>query len=423
LSGFQAGAAKQVSTVALSGNLLYAGCISGGGDSIGGVGRNGLAALNATTGAATSWNPSSNSLVRINALAVSNDTVYVGGIFTNIGGVVCRSIAAVDASTGAVFSWDPSPYTTGSSPPEIKSLLLSGNLLYVGGTFTNIGGQVRRYIAALTNSTATASPWNPGASFTVNTMALDGGTLYVGGGFSSIGGSNRNSLAALDTTVGNATGWNPNPNVSQVNAIAVGSNTVYVGGGFTTIGGSNRTALAALDSGSGLATAWNPTASGVQGLALTSNSLFVAGNFATIGGSNRSGRAELNLTAGAATAWNPTNFVSNSGTGTGQGQVVALGAANVYAGGLFPGYFAAYARGLSSPPAVPPTLSMPAWNGGVFGFRMLGSDGVSHAIDASLDFQSWTNIATVVPSGGFHDFTDLDSALHEWRFYRARVGP
>ena len=427
LPGFQAAAAKAVSALAVSGNLLYAGCRTGGSDSIGGEIRNGLAALNATTGAATGWNPSpTNSRVTVNALAVDDSTVYVGGSFTNIGGLARKSIAAVDANTGAIGSWNPNPFTIGSSPPLIQTLLRSGNLLYVGGSFTNIGGQVRRNLAALTNSTATASPWDPNANNRVNAMALDGTNLYACGQFTSIGGQSRNYLAALDTTTGNASGWNPNPNSFGVYTLAVRSNTVYVGGDFTAIGGSTNRALAALDTTSGLATAWNPNAplgAGIQGIALASNSLFVAGNFATIGGSNRYARAELSLPTAGASAWNPTNFVSSSGSGTGQGQVVVLGAANVYAGGLFPGFFATYSRGLSSPSGTPPMLTMPMWSGGGFSFRLLGSNGVSHTIQATVDFQSWSNIGVVVPSGGFADFTDSNSPSYQRRDYRARVGP
>jgi len=63
-------------TIAVSGSTVYVG---GGFTSVGGQARNRLAALDASTGNATSWNPNADSWV--NALAVSGSTVYVGGEF------------------------------------------------------------------------------------------------------------------------------------------------------------------------------------------------------------------------------------------------------------------------------------------------------------------------------------------------------
>ena len=66
--------------------------------------RNNIAALNATTGSATDWNPNAAGTVR--ALAVNGTTVYAGGEFTNIGGQPRNGIAAINAA-GSATAWNP----------------------------------------------------------------------------------------------------------------------------------------------------------------------------------------------------------------------------------------------------------------------------------------------------------------------------
>jgi len=68
--------------------MVYAG---GSFTLIGGQTRNNIAALDATTGAATAWNPDANYIV--NTLAVSGSTVYAGGEFISIGPLAQSGIA------------------------------------------------------------------------------------------------------------------------------------------------------------------------------------------------------------------------------------------------------------------------------------------------------------------------------------------
>ena len=59
------------------------------------------------------------------------------------------------------------------------------------------------------------SSWNPNATGQygyVDAIVPSGSLVYVGGSFSTIGGQARNNLAAIDTTTGLATSWDPNPN-------------------------------------------------------------------------------------------------------------------------------------------------------------------------------------------------------------------
>ena len=188
------------------------------------------------------------------ALAVSGGTVYAGGDFTSIGGQPRNYIAALDAASGAATSWNP------NANGPVFVLALSGATFYAGGEFTSIGGQTRgtgspRWM----QPPAPPPPGTRAPNGCVFALAVSGGTVYAGGYFNSIGGQPRNSIAALDAASGAATAWNPNAN-GDVHALAVSGGTVYAGGQFTSIGGQPRNRIAALDAASSGATAWNPNA-------------------------------------------------------------------------------------------------------------------------------------------------------------------
>ncbi|MDW8255126.1 MAG: hypothetical protein RMM58_14715, partial [Chloroflexota bacterium] len=128
--------------------------------------------------------------------------------------------------------WNP------NADSSVSALAVSGSTVYVGGDFTQIGGQPRNYLAALDAATGTLLPWNPNANWTVRALAVSGSTVYVGGDFTQIGGQPRNRLAAFSTTTGDLLPWNPNAN-GTVLAITVSSTALDVGGVFTRIESGN----------------------------------------------------------------------------------------------------------------------------------------------------------------------------------------
>jgi hypothetical protein len=67
--------------------------------------RNRIAHILSDYSVDTSWNPNANGIVY--ALAVSGATVYAGGDFTSIGGLTRNYIAALDATSGNATSWNP----------------------------------------------------------------------------------------------------------------------------------------------------------------------------------------------------------------------------------------------------------------------------------------------------------------------------
>ena len=307
-----------VNVLALSGSAVYAGGVF---TTIGGQTRNRIAALDTTTGLATTWDPNANNEVK--AIAVSGSIAYAGGNFTSIGGQTRNKIAALDITTGLATTWNPDANST------VFALTISGSIVYAGGNFTSIGGQTRNKIAALDITSGTSTSWNPDAGGTVYTLVVSGSTVFAGGLFGSIGGQTRNNLAALDITTGFATTWDPTAN-NTVFALTVSGSTVYVGGDYTSIGGQVRNYIAALDSTTpGLATSWDPNASGqVRALAFSGSAVYAGGNFTSIGGQARNYIAALDITTGLATTWNSSN--ANNIV-----YDIAVSGSTVYAGGAF----------------------------------------------------------------------------------------
>lgn len=295
-----------IGAIAVYNNLVYVG---GSFNQIGGQARNSLAALDAITGAVTSWNPNVQEYLdvaggifiigTISTLLVQGETIYIAGGFTHIGGQPRKNLAAVNATTGTATAWNP------QANAYVATVAISGETLYAGGAFTTIGGQARNRLAALNVATGSATAWHPDANDVVSTLAINGATVYAGGFFTAIGGQSRPYLAALATATGAATAWQPNAN-GVVVTFALGAETLYVGGGFTSIGGQVRNHLAAFNVTTGVATAWAPTVGpGVFTLALQGATLYVGGRFTNLGGQERHGLAALDAVTGQALAWSP----------------------------------------------------------------------------------------------------------------------
>jgi hypothetical protein len=301
-----------VKALALWNNTLFVG---GEFSQFGGQTRSLVAAVDVTTGAVAPWNPSvtgpqSNYVVGpyVQALLVRDSTVYVGGRFDTVGGQPRSALAAIDAATGAVRDWRPDPIYHYSFPwPYVWALAARGDTVYVGGSFDAIGGREHGYLAAIDAGTGAALDWNPRPNQQVWALSATESAVYVGGSFRTMGPWQvRHCFAAFDLTTGALKDWNPDPNGLVGRCVVVGDGVVYVGGDFTFIGGQTRNRIAALDTLTGAATAWNPGADDiVRGMELKDGSLYVGGDFWSIGGQPRRFAAALDTATGLATAWDP----------------------------------------------------------------------------------------------------------------------
>ncbi len=335
-----------VNVVAAGGNSIW---IGGGFTSVGGVTRRGLAALDALSGQPTGWAPVLGTAPiygAVYSLVVSAGRLYAGGNFPSIDGLPRSNLAAFDLGTGGLLGWNPGATYAGSGG-YIMSMAVSGGTVYVGGYLDTAGGLPRTNIAALDATTGAATAWNPVTTdflhaLGVLALAVSGNTVYAGGRFMDLGGQLRSSLASLDATTGAATAWNPAPSNGilelQINAIAPVGSSVYVGGQFNQLGGRPRAYLGVVDAVAGLATTWDPYAdSPISALLPSGNTLFVGGAFGSLGGLPRRGLGALDLTYGSVTSWNPPALMNGSPAFGGVAQALATDGGSIYVGGAFLG--------------------------------------------------------------------------------------
>ncbi len=262
---------------------------------------------------------------------------FVGGEFTTVGGTARLSIAKLNGDGTLDAGWSADLSDSGGNA-SIKSMVLDGSTLYVGGNFDTIGGVARECLAALDLTTGSVLSWSAdlsaGISDNVDCILLVGTDLYIGGTFTSVGGTARDN-AAVVSTAGVVGSWDPDTNGSVL-CLAHDSGIVYLGGSFTTVSGGTARNRAAAFSTAGVLQSWNPSVttggSVVRSLAIDSAIVYLAGNFDTVNGSTRRGVAAYSV-AGALGAWDPD--IRNAGVNPGNCRTILVDSSLVYVGGNF----------------------------------------------------------------------------------------
>jgi len=399
-------------TFSKSGDAIYMGGLF---SALGGVTRTNLAAFDLESNQVTPWNPNlaTRSGVPVNAIAVANNQVFVGGFFTTVGDVTRTNLAAIDQTTGSVLNWKPDPNAL------IYSLATWNDRLYVGGAFSSFDGNARTNFAEVDIATMTVTGWDPAIRSFVRALAVDGDTLYAGGLFSTVSGQSRRRIAAFDLPTQALTAWNPGiTNGSYVSSIATAAGRVLIGGSFNVISGFNRTNFAALDAATAQVLPVVANAdSFVYGVAATSNLVFIAGNFLNIAGQSRRYLAAVDLNANALANWSPNaDFYVNS-VQVFDNVLYPMGVF-LRVGGQTSRSVAAYPLSLVGTPTVVSNSMRRTVTGNVeFRFTAVGMPQAT--IQISTNLLNWQSHQTVPLVAGHGLFTE--SANAPARFYRLSV--
>ncbi|UOQ51951.1 beta strand repeat-containing protein [Hymenobacter cellulosivorans] len=303
-----------VAVVAPNGDLYIGGQFSIAGKVI---------ALNVARWNGTTWSALGSGVNNsVNALAISGTDVYVGGNFTQAGGQTANYIAKWNGST-----W--SGLGTGLNS-SVSALAVAGNNLYVGGSFTTASGTTASRVAKWdgTNWSTLGTGTAEGVNGSVRALAATStGRVYVGGDYTQAGGQAISYLAQWDgstwSNVGTGVGGTGYRNVQALGLSS--TNELYASGYFTQIGGVAANNIAKWNG-----TTWSALGTGLSSpavrLALSAtDELYLVGP-AQAGGQNINGIAR----------WNGTwAELPGAGLGNSNLQGIAVAGQRVYIAGDF----------------------------------------------------------------------------------------
>jgi chitodextrinase len=185
-----------VRALAVSGPRLYLGGLF---RAVGGQTRERLAAVDATTGTLDpAWTPAADAGIRTLAVAPDAARVYAGGDFGTMSGQARKNVAALDPADGSVVAdWHPDP-----GYPVLGLVTMGGNVYAAGGGAAN---QLAAWDAG-----SGATVWTRHSDGDFQAVAASGSLVYAGGHFNYVEGELRRKLVAVDAATGEVRrGWRP----------------------------------------------------------------------------------------------------------------------------------------------------------------------------------------------------------------------
>jgi len=226
-----------------------------------------------------------NSIVR--ALATDGTNLFVGGSFTMAGGINATNIAKWDGTNWSALGG-------GIAGTAVDSLATSGGYVYAGGRFTSAGGIGATNIAkwdgtnwsALGKGMQINDGVGGGGNTIVRTLLMTGNGLYAGGSFRLAGNAGATNIARWDgvdwAAVGN--GIDVSGDVWALFACGV---DLYAGGFFSSAGGNAAMSIAKWDgktwSPLGNGTSYASGAGALNAIVSNGSELFVGGTFQLAG--------------------------------------------------------------------------------------------------------------------------------------------
>jgi hypothetical protein len=220
---------QRVEKLVLSGSTLYA---IGSFSSISGVLRPGIAAIDIHTGQAKAFSPTpSGSYLDIK---MTNEGLLLAGGFNQVNGQSRSNLALVDPETGQLLDWAPNVNST------IQAMSVRDSIVYIGGIFSSVNGEARSRVAAVHLYTGELTGFNPPdikdgefLAGRVYALSVTDSLVYIGGRFTEAGGQPRFNFAALNRRTGALDSFNIPFTASssfEILSVAVTPTTIYLGG-------------------------------------------------------------------------------------------------------------------------------------------------------------------------------------------------
>ncbi|MGO8676782.1 MAG: immunoglobulin domain-containing protein [Limisphaerales bacterium] len=369
-----------------------------------------LARLNSDGTLDTAFAPAPDNAVL--ALAVQPDgKVLVGGVFTGLGGQSCSYIGRLNTDGTLDSSF------TSSANSWVYSLALQpdGNIL-AGGVFTVLDGQTRWCIGRLKTDGSLDATFNPNAHvslspYLVYCVGLQAdGKVLVGGNFTTLGPETRRYLGRLNPDGSLDDTFNPGAD-GQVSVLALQSDgSVVAGGSFATLGGQPRSQVGRL----------LPTDPAINFLSFDGSTITWQR-----GGTSPEVWLPTFQTYIDGTGWIDLGAVQRITNGwqlTGLGlDPSALILAQGYVAGSGPSCWFVE-QSLPLIPLSPPTILRDAsfgFQSNQFGFNVSGTVGQNVLVETSTNLVNWTSLTNFTLGSGLFFFSDPNASGYPVRFYRA----
>lgn len=295
--------------------------------------------LDATGAPASGWTTpafalagSQTSAVNLLAMVVNGGSVFIGGYFDSVNGVARPGLVALDVNTGAPLPWNPAlePAVGGTTIANVSHLAVTNGVVVAAGYFGSVGGVPRPGLAGFDATTAALTALAPTTCVLPDatvSLAADSGRVYR----TCITTTTRFDAYELDGTP--VAGWAPTDPVFRV--LAATAQAIYVSSsagqlaalhpttgaplpGFTPPGtfvtnvvlaagrlfasnfppGSTNTRVSAFDPLTGAPTGWSQLSADIRCLA--ADSVRVAVCSGSVGGIEARGLAAIDLRTGRA---------------------------------------------------------------------------------------------------------------------------
>ncbi|MBI5766816.1 MAG: hypothetical protein HZA93_03425 [Verrucomicrobia bacterium] len=278
--------------------------------------RNYLARLNADGTIDRTYDPNPNATVYALALQ-ADGKVLVGGEFTRMGNTPRFNLARINPDNGVDSAFDPNPNALVNRlavQPD-GSILFSGAFTTVqpagaasvprrGFARIAAGGALDLGFDPVPNGAISASAVRPDGTLVLAgefTEFNPGGVMFVGGSFSNIGGLPAAGLAALNNDGSASSNFLPNPNGAVSALLIQPDGRLVVGGAFTQIAGTARNGLARFSANGTLDATFNPAPGAVTAVAIQPDGKLLLGVGSSVRRIESDGRSDATFSTAFAT--------------------------------------------------------------------------------------------------------------------------